>query len=80
MFDSPERDETSGEAEKFDEGAWCTRCEGRLIFLGRKDFHEGTRAWGFVFGDLGELFTGGEEIEMWTCESCGHIEFFMPKK
>ena len=35
MFDSPERDETSGEAEGFDEGAWCTRCEGRLIFLGR---------------------------------------------
>jgi hypothetical protein len=55
MFDSPERDETSGEAAEFDEGAWCTRCEGRLIFLGRKDFHEGTRAWGFVFGDLGEL-------------------------
>jgi hypothetical protein len=25
-------------------------------------------------------FTGGEEIEMWVCESCGHIEFFMPKK
>ena len=80
MFDRRERDETSGEAGEFDEGAWCTRCEGRLIFLGRKDFHEGTRAWGFVFGDLGELLTGGEEIEMWACESCGHIEFFMPKK
>ena len=40
MFDSTKRDETSGEAAEFDEGAWCTGCDGRLIFLGRKDFHE----------------------------------------
>jgi hypothetical protein len=80
MFNRSERDETSDEALESDEGAGCTRCDGRLIFLGRKDFHEGTRGWGFIFGDLGELLTGGEEIEMWTCESCGHIEFFLPKK
>lgn len=80
MFGRKKRVEASGEAADFDPGAWCTRCDGRLIFLGRKDFHEGTRAWGFIFGDLGELLTGGEEIEMWTCDSCGHIDFFMPKK
>ncbi len=47
-----------------------------MRFLGDKDFHEGTRAWGFVLGDLGELFTGGEKLEMWACEKCGHVEVF----
>jgi hypothetical protein len=46
--------------------------------LGDRDFHEGTRAWGFVLGDLGELLTGGTKLEMWACESCGHVEFFVP--
>lgn len=80
MSDSPEQNESSAEADESSDDAGCTRCGGRLLFLGRKDFHEGTRAWGFIFGDLGELFTGGEEIEMYTCELCGHIEFFMPIK
>ena len=58
----------------------CTRCDGTLIFAGEKDFHEGTRAWGFLLGDLGELFTNQEKIEMYVCELCGYIEFFAPAK
>jgi hypothetical protein len=56
----------------------CARCEAPLTFLGDKDFHEGTRAWGFVLGDFGELLTGGSKLEMWGCETCGHVEFFLP--
>lgn len=56
----------------------CGRCGAPLTFLGDRDFHEGTRAWGFVLGDLGELFTGGEKLEMWACEKCGHVELFLP--
>jgi len=56
----------------------CGRCGAPLRFIGDKDFHEGTRAWGFVLGDLGELFTGGEKLELWACEMCGHVEFFVP--
>lgn len=67
-------------SEDEDQSAGCTRCDGELMFLGRKDFHEGTRAWGFVLGNAGELFTGGEEIEMWACTECGHVEFFLPQK
>ena len=63
-----------------EEDTGCTRCDGRLIFVGKKDFHEGTRAWGFILGDFGELLTGGEEMAMFVCEDCGHIEFFMPMK
>jgi hypothetical protein len=58
----------------------CTRCDGRLVFAGLKDFHEGTRAWGFILGDFGELFTGGEEMAMFVCEDCGHVEFFVRVK
>jgi len=63
-----------------DEDTSCTRCDGRLIFAGKKDFHEGTRAWGFILGDFGELLTGGEEMAMFVCEDCGHVELFMPMK
>jgi len=58
----------------------CTRCDGRLVFVGKKDFHEGTRAWGFILGDFGELLTGGEDMAMFVCENCGHVEFFVPTK
>ena len=55
----------------------CGRCETPLTFLGDRDFHEGTRAWGCVLGDLGELFTGGTKLELWGCEKCGHVELLL---
>jgi hypothetical protein len=27
-----------------------------------------------------ELFENRQRIEMWACEDCGHVEFFMPLK
>ena len=71
--------EPSGETAGAEELA-CLRCDGRMAFLGDRDFHEGTRAWGFVLGDLGELFTGGTRLEMYACERCGHIELFVPER
>ena len=56
----------------------CNRCGEPLTFIGDRDFHEGTRAWGFVLGDFGELMTGGTKLELWGCQSCGHVEFFLP--
>jgi hypothetical protein len=29
-------------------------------------------------GDLGELFVNREKVEMYVCEACGHLEFFLP--
>lgn len=40
-----------------------------------RDFHEGTRV-GF-FGDFFELFQTREELDMFACGSCGHVEFFI---
>lgn len=56
----------------------CNRCGQPLTFLADRDFHEGTRAWGFLLGNVGELLTGGTKLEMWGCSSCGHVEFFLP--
>jgi hypothetical protein len=53
----------------------CLRCGKPLYFLGVRDFHEGTRV-GF-FGDFFELFQTREELDMFACGSCGHVEFFI---
>jgi DNA-directed RNA polymerase subunit RPC12/RpoP len=62
-----------------DESLNCLRCGTQLTFLGEKDFHEGSRGWGFFLGDLGELFTAREKVELYACEACGHLEFFLPE-
>ena len=53
----------------------CVRCEDPLYFLGIREFHEGTRI-GFL-GDLSEAFQHREELEMFACGNCGHVEFFV---
>jgi DNA-directed RNA polymerase subunit RPC12/RpoP len=80
MKDETEQEQAADDGADSDEDTSCTRCDGRLFFLGKKDFHEGTRAWGFILGDVGELLTGSEEMAMFVCEDCGHVEFFMPMK
>jgi hypothetical protein len=67
-------------AEDKDGEELCLRCQGEMEFVGEQDFHEGTRAWGFVLGDLGELFTGGTKLGMYACKSCGYVEFFIPMR
>ena len=80
MTEDAEQEQAADDSGESDEDASCTRCDGRLIFAGSKDFHEGTRALGFILGDFGELLTGGEEMAMFVCEECGHVEFFVPVK
>jgi len=47
--------------------------------MGQLKFHEGTRAWPFLLGELGELLVNRESFETFICEGCGKVEFFMPK-
>ncbi|ABZ75218.1 conserved hypothetical protein [Shewanella halifaxensis HAW-EB4] len=54
----------------------CLRCESPMIKLGSKEFHEGTR-WG-ALGNIGELFVDKQALDMYACESCGKVEFFLP--
>lgn len=55
----------------------CTRCETPLTYVGTKKLHEGTRAWGALLGDIGELFTNRERFDVYMCPRCGRVEWFV---
>ena len=57
--------------------AECLRCGQALAYLGTRKFHEGTRAWPFFLGNVGELFVNREEFEVYACARCGRVEFFV---
>jgi hypothetical protein len=75
-------DETAGGEERDGrtDDTGCTRCDAPLIFLGEQRFHEGDSAFGFLLGSLQEVFEDRLNLEMWACQECGHVEFFMPLK
>lgn len=52
----------------------CLRCGNLLQYSGTKGFHQGTNLG--ALGDWGELFVGKENVEMYVCPECGHVEFF----
>lgn len=54
----------------------CLRCNQELAFLGEKSFHEGLN-WG-ALGELGELFTARQNLDVYACLACGHVELFLP--
>ena len=53
----------------------CSSCKVTLAYAGTKKFHEGTR-WGLL-GDLGELFVNKETFDVYYCQSCGKVEFYV---
>ena len=55
----------------------CLRCNAPMSVAGRMRFHEGTRAWPFLFGELGELFVNRETFDTYACTGCGKVEFFV---
>ena len=52
----------------------CLRCETPMIFGGTKRFHEGSRVAEMF---LGEWAVGRESLDLYYCENCGKVEFFM---
>lgn len=55
----------------------CLRCEQPMILLRRMKFHEGSRAWPFLLGELGELLVNRESFDSYACNKCGKVEFFL---
>jgi hypothetical protein len=53
----------------------CLRCKCRLLFVGTKEFHEGSNLG--IFGPLGELLVDQERFELYRCPKCGKVEFFV---
>ena len=55
----------------------CVRCQTPLTFVAEQDFREGSGTW-LLLGPLGALFEQATRLELWACESCGHVELFVP--
>ena len=55
----------------------CVRCQTPLTFVAEHDFREGSGGW-LLLGPLGALFEHATRLELWACESCGHVELFVP--
>lgn len=47
-----------------------------MAYGGEQRLHEGG-IWG-VLGDLGELFKSALFLDMFVCQTCGSVEFFVP--
>lgn len=56
----------------------CLRCGGAMQSCGEMRFHEGSRVMPFLFEHVGELFVNREAFDVFRCERCGKVEFFMP--
>jgi hypothetical protein len=56
----------------------CVRCQTPLLFVGERDFREGSGGWELALGRLGALFVDSTRLEVWGCPSCGHVELFAP--
>ena len=48
-----------------------------MSVVDRIKIHEGTRAWPFLFGRLGELFVSRSTFDIYACGTCGKVEFFV---
>lgn len=55
----------------------CLRCGEPMVLSRRMKFHEGSRTWPFVLGDVGELLVNRESFDVHACASCGKVEFFL---
>jgi DNA-directed RNA polymerase subunit RPC12/RpoP len=65
--------EVPGLSRKLD----CLRCRVPMAFMGRMNFHEGSRTMPFLLGNVGELFVNRESFDSYVCSSCGKVEFFL---
>ena len=52
----------------------CLRCNARIDHVGTREFHEGANHG--LLGDLEGLFVGRDQLDMYHCPECGHVEFF----
>jgi hypothetical protein len=47
-----------------------------MAFLGTKQFHE-SGGWTDWLGALGDVFKGREKFDIFCCEHCGKVEFYL---
>lgn len=57
----------------------CLRCSADVPYAGRVRFHEGSNLAPFLLGNVGELLVTRQEMDVYACKACGHIELFLPR-
>ena len=62
-------------AKRLDRVSRCLRCDSSMEYIGTKRFHEGPRVG--VLGKLGELLLHREHYDVYHCEGCGKLEFYL---
>jgi uncharacterized protein YbaR (Trm112 family) len=56
---------------------YCPRCNAKLDYVGTRRLNE-EKTLG-VLGELGQMYKDGahEFLDVYTCNHCGHVEFFV---
>jgi len=52
----------------------CLRCGGVMTALGVQKLQLGQA--GFFMGNLGNILSGALEVSIYSCNKCGHIDFY----
>ena len=52
----------------------CGNCGRDMDFLGEEQIQLGQT--GFMLGHLSNLLAGSLDVEIWSCPSCGKIDFY----
>ncbi len=63
-------------------GISCLRCRRELVSLGSPTFRIGgtSGAAHLFFGSWADLGESTVEFDVFACDSCGHVELFLPEK
>ena len=56
----------------------CLRCNGNMQHISHEKLQLGQTGW--IFGNLPNLFAGAMEVAIYTCQTCGKIEFFQTEQ
>ena len=53
----------------------CLRCTAPMRYVKQERLQLGQTDW--ILGDLPNLFAGAMSVDIYTCPSCGKVEFFL---
>lgn len=56
----------------------CLRCNEEMRLIRREKLQLGETGW--FLGDLPNLLAGAMEVDIYSCSSCGKIEFFQSEQ
>ncbi len=56
----------------------CLRCKAPMRFIKTEKIQLGQTGW--IMGDLSNLISGTMEVDIYSCQECGKIEFFQAEE